>query len=99
MTTYACWHAKRLPCAGQHTRGCVAHGHKGLEQAEATLLSPHPPTHPPTNTTTTTHSRTPRTYSCLALQLKVINGDNGYIVNGADFVTVTGVETDFTKQR
>lgn len=35
----------------------------------------------------------------LAVQLKIINADNGYIVNGADFVTVTGVETDFTKQR
>lgn len=33
------------------------------------------------------------------MQLKIINADNGYIVNGADFVTVTGVETDFTKQR
>ena len=33
------------------------------------------------------------------MQLKVVNADNGYIVNGADFVTVTDIGTDFTKQR
>jgi hypothetical protein len=33
------------------------------------------------------------------VQLKVVNADNGYIVNGADFVTVTDIGTDFTKQR
>ena len=32
-------------------------------------------------------------------QLRVVNADNAYIVNGADFVTVTDVVTDFTKQR
>ncbi|KAL4422481.1 hypothetical protein ABPG75_008678 [Micractinium tetrahymenae] len=37
--------------------------------------------------------------NCWMRNLKIINADNGYIVNGADFVTVTGVETDFTKQR
>jgi hypothetical protein len=33
------------------------------------------------------------------VQLKVVNADNGFIVNGADFVTVTDIITDYTKQR
>ena len=34
-----------------------------------------------------------------ACQLAVVNADNGIIVNGADFVTVSGVVTEFTQPR
>lgn len=33
------------------------------------------------------------------LQIRVVNADNAFIVNGADFVTVTDVQTDITKTR
>ncbi|PSC74164.1 sugar phosphate phosphate translocator [Micractinium conductrix] len=37
--------------------------------------------------------------NCWLRNLKVLNADNGFLVNGADFVTVSGVETDFTAAR
>lgn len=38
-------------------------------------------------------------FACETVQILITDGDNGVMLSGTDFVTVTGVETQFSKKR